>query len=160
MTVYADVSCVTTLINHQSRNNIRPSHSLFPYSPPELMPMSPVCSIGPIYAIHSVGPIYTIRSTVSSLLVSPLPLFSPSPLLFQFVQKNLPPAFRTHLVQRTYIRTAILSQTLLFVVLFIPALARGVEISDCKAIDDLFLHVAANDPVDCAPHAHLLCCVA
>jgi hypothetical protein len=113
--------------------------------PPELpshRPMSLVCSVGPIYAIRS-----TSLLPVSSLPVSSL-------FLLHRVQKSFPPAFRTLLVQRGSIRTAIVSQRLLFIRLIIPIVARGVELSDGKAFDDFLLLVAANDPEDCTPHAH------
>jgi hypothetical protein len=105
--------------------------------------MSPVCSVGPVGLSRSVHP-------TSLLTIFPLPL-----LIFSSFYHSIPPALATDIPLRGYIRLAVVFQSRLLVLLIIPVTARDVENLGPRAFDDLSLRVAADDPMDFVPCAHL-----
>jgi hypothetical protein len=157
----------------------RPLFPPYPYSPQKstksmgpvgsIRSIGPVCTIrstGPVCSvcpIRSVGPVCTIRSIGPVMqpiqpiqLLLPLPLLHGSQLpLIHGIQHSIPLTLRTCIHERLCIRPTIMCQSLAFILLIIPIIARAVVGFGCNAFDDFFPPVTAVDPKDSVPCAHL-----
>jgi hypothetical protein len=112
--------------------------------------------MGPVCSIRSIGPVCHPIQPIQ------IPLLLP---LLHGIQHSIPLTLRTFIHERLCIRTTIVCQSLTFMLLIIPIIARAVVGFGSIASDDFFPPVTAIDPEDSMPRAHLcvgkdLCCAA